>query len=51
MSRGYWPLNHGAFRFVVRNFEDVWTASPKFHSLTFEELCNVLRDDQLHVTK
>ncbi|KAH9381801.1 hypothetical protein HPB48_009791 [Haemaphysalis longicornis] len=50
MSKGYWPLNHEAFRFMVRNFETVWTTSPQFQSLTFEELWSVLHDDELHVT-
>ncbi|KAH9376925.1 hypothetical protein HPB48_002760 [Haemaphysalis longicornis] len=50
VRKGYWPLNHEAFRFMARNFQGVWTTSPQFQSLTFEELWNVLYDDELHVT-
>ncbi|KAH9376715.1 hypothetical protein HPB48_013308 [Haemaphysalis longicornis] len=50
MKRGYRPLDNEAFRFLVRNFETVWTTSPQFQLLAFEELWNVLRDDELHVT-
>ncbi|XP_077532380.1 kelch-like protein 10 [Haemaphysalis longicornis] len=50
VSKGYKPLNEKAFRFLVRNFEEVWTTSPQFLSLAFEELWNVLHDDELHVT-
>ncbi|KAH9376937.1 hypothetical protein HPB48_002748 [Haemaphysalis longicornis] len=49
VSKGYKPLNEKAFRFLVRNFEEVWTTSPQFQSLAFEELWNVLHDDELHV--
>ncbi|KAH9361418.1 hypothetical protein HPB48_003908 [Haemaphysalis longicornis] len=50
ISKGYWPLKREAFRFIVRNFETVWTTSLQFQSLAFEELRNVLQDDELHVT-
>lgn len=49
VSKGYWPLNNEAFRFIVRNFEKVWSTSPQFQSLAFEELWNMLHDDELHV--
>ncbi|KAH9361328.1 hypothetical protein HPB48_006890 [Haemaphysalis longicornis] len=50
VKKGYWPLNNQAFRFLVRNFEKVWTMSPQFQSLAFEKLWNLLYDDELHVT-
>ncbi|KAH9384224.1 hypothetical protein HPB48_026217 [Haemaphysalis longicornis] len=49
VSKGYKPLIKKAFRFLVRNFEQVWTTSSQFQSLAFEELWNVLHDDELHV--
>ncbi|KAH9377637.1 hypothetical protein HPB48_019256 [Haemaphysalis longicornis] len=41
----------GAFRLMVRNLEEVWTTSPQFHSLAFEDLWSLLHQDELHVTR
>ncbi|XP_077534374.1 kelch-like protein 20 [Haemaphysalis longicornis] len=50
VSKGYGPLINKAFRFLVQNFEIVWTTSPQFQSLEFEVLYNILQHDELHTT-
>ncbi|KAL1468933.1 hypothetical protein MTO96_025134 [Rhipicephalus appendiculatus] len=47
-SRGYASLTRGAFRCLVRNFDQVWKKNTHFERLTPEEIRTILEDDQLH---
>nr|XP_054927875.1 ring canal kelch protein-like [Dermacentor andersoni] len=47
-SRGYEHLAGEAFRYLVRNFDEVWKNTTQFHALTPEELRTILEDDHLY---
>ncbi|XP_049526887.1 kelch-like protein 10 [Dermacentor silvarum] len=47
-SGGYDYLAKVAFRYIVRNFDEVWKNSAQFQALTPEEMCSILEDDRLH---
>ncbi|XP_049527524.1 kelch-like protein 10 [Dermacentor silvarum] len=47
-SRGYEYLAGEAFRYIVRNFDEVWKSSNQFQALTPEEMRTVLEDDCLY---
>ncbi|XP_049526889.1 kelch-like protein 10 [Dermacentor silvarum] len=47
-SRGYEYLAAEAFRYLVRNFDEVWRNNAQFQALTPEELRTILEDDRLH---
>lgn len=49
MHRKYAPLERAAFRYMLQNFDQIWTTSPEFQSLTVEHLRALLADDELHV--
>lgn len=48
--KGYNSLASAAFRYIVRNFSEVWENSLEFPSLTLDQLHTVLSSDTLHVS-
>ncbi|KAL3225653.1 hypothetical protein MRX96_025691 [Rhipicephalus microplus] len=49
-SRGYNHLANEAFRYLLRNFDQVWKNSTQFEALTPEEMRAILEDSRMHVT-
>ncbi|XP_075556838.1 kelch-like protein 10 [Dermacentor variabilis] len=50
-SRGYGKLAKEAFRYMVRNFNEVWRDSAQFQALTPEEMRTILEDNRLYAPK
>ncbi|XP_070385066.1 kelch-like protein 10 isoform X3 [Dermacentor albipictus] len=50
-SRGYGKLAEDAFRYLVRNFNEVWKDSAQFQALTPEEMRTILEDNRLYAPK
>ncbi|KAL3179524.1 hypothetical protein MRX96_037908 [Rhipicephalus microplus] len=48
-SRGYNHLANEAFRYLLRNFDQVWKNSTQFEALTPEEMRAILEDNRMHV--
>lgn len=49
VSGKYSALERTAYRYILRNFDTVWTASPEFQSLTIKHFHGLLSDDELQV--
>ncbi|XP_075554214.1 kelch-like protein 10 [Dermacentor variabilis] len=47
-SLGFEHLAGEAFRYLGRNFDQVWKSSAQFQALTPEEMHTILEDDRLH---
>nr|XP_037277306.1 kelch-like protein 10 [Rhipicephalus microplus] len=47
-SRGYNHLANEAFRYLLRNFDQVWKNSTQFEALTPEEMRAILEDSRMH---
>ncbi|XP_070377803.1 kelch-like protein 10 isoform X2 [Dermacentor albipictus] len=50
-SCGYGKLAKEAFRYLVRNFNEVWKDSAQFQALTPEEMRTILEDNRLYAPK
>ncbi|KAH7985303.1 hypothetical protein HPB52_024199 [Rhipicephalus sanguineus] len=48
-SRGYNYLASEVFRYLIRNFDQVWKSGSQFEALTPEEMRVILEDNRLHV--